>query len=151
VSSEDLGDDTEDALTNATINHTTMIGCRRTHPAIFVADNFLYFRVYYWFRVIFIHLVPCSVLVVFNALLLITMQQAQRRRRQLLAQNRRTESRRLAESNLTTTMLVAVVGVFLLVEFPLAILMIVFIVLDDPQWAIAPLLVNTFILIRSGP
>ena len=51
-----------------------------------------------------------------------TIRQAQRRRRQLLAQNRRSESRRLAESSVTTMMLVAVVGVFLLVEFPLAVL-----------------------------
>jgi len=61
-----------------------------------------------------IHLVPCSILIVLNALLVRTMRQAQRRRRQLLAQNRKSECRRLAEKNMTTMMLVAVVGVFLL-------------------------------------
>jgi len=95
----------------------------------FVMDHInLYYNTYYCFRVIFIHFAPCSTLVVFNALLVLTIRQAQRRRRQLLAQNRKSESRRLAESNVTTMMLVAVVGVFLLVEFPLAILVIILIV-----------------------
>jgi len=51
------------------------------------------FNVYYWFRVIFVQLVPCSILVVLNALLVRTMRQAARRRRQLLAQNRKSECR----------------------------------------------------------
>ena len=41
---------------------------------------------------------------------------------------RRSECRRLADSNVTTAMLVVVVGVFLVVEFPLAILFVVVIV-----------------------
>jgi len=85
----------------------------------------VYYATFYCFRVIFIHFAPCCSLVVLNALLVLTIRQAQRRRRQLLAQNRKSESRRLAESNVTTMMLVAVVGVFLLVEFPLAILLII--------------------------
>jgi hypothetical protein len=55
------------------------------------------------------------------------MKTAQRRRDQLLKQNRKSESRRLQESNCTTAMLVTVVGVFLLVEFPLAIFFILMI------------------------
>lgn len=83
------------------------------------------------------------------------LQQAQRRRRQLLAQNRKSESCRLAESNVTTMMLVAVVGVFLLVEIPLAISMLLLMVdntfvldlLEARQRDIFEQLINTFILL----
>ena len=87
--------------------------------------------------------------------LVLTIRQAQRRRRQLLAQNRKTESRRLAETSVTTTMLVAVVGVFLLVELPLAGLEIVLMVdntaslglLDARRRDMYEQLVNLFILL----
>jgi len=65
----------------------------------------IYFNVYFWFRVVYIHLVPCSALVILTALLVNAMRRAQDRRQMLLKQNRRSESRRLAESNLTTLML----------------------------------------------
>ena len=113
-----------------------------------------YFNVYYWFRVVFIHLVPCISLVVLNALLVNAMRQAQNRRQQLLKQNRRQESRRLAESNCTTLMLVVVVAVFLVVELPLASLLIVLIfdntfelrLIDKRASMLATLFVNMFIL-----
>ncbi|GFS10406.1 FMRFamide receptor [Elysia marginata] len=89
----------------------------------------LYFNIYFWFRVIFIHLIPCVSLVVMNALLVYAMRVAQQRRMQLLRQNKKSESRKLKESNCTTLMLVAVVGLFLLVEFPLGLLM-VFLIID---------------------
>lgn len=89
----------------------------------------LYYSAYYWFRVIFIHLIPCVSLVVMNALLIYAMKKAQQRRMQLLRQNKKSESRKLKESNCTTLMLVAVVGLFLLVEFPLGLLM-VFVIID---------------------
>jgi len=122
----------------------------------FVMDHIdVYYNVYYCFRVLFIHFAPCCILVVLNALLVLTIRQAQRRRRQLLAQNRKSESRRLAESNVTTMMLVAVVGVFLLVEFPLAILVIILMVdntfvldvLDDRRRDICEQLINACILL----
>jgi len=72
------------------------------------------------------------------------MRCADERRRQLMMQKRRSESRRLAETNWTTLkltnwttmmlinwttlMLLVVVGVFLIVEFPLAFLFIILIV-----------------------
>jgi len=122
----------------------------RTHPCQ------VYFNVYYWFRVTFIHLVPCTALVVLNVLLVDAMHRAQVRREQLLKQNRRSESRRLAESNCTTLMLVAVVGLFLLVEFPLAILLIFLIIENSfdiqifetgPSKDVAGMFVNFFILL----
>jgi len=135
--------------------NVTVVGCVKEYASFVTYDMNVYFNVYYWFRVIFIHLVPCSILIVLNALLVRTMRQAQRRRRQLLAQNRKSECRRLAERNMTTMMLVVVVGVFLLAELPNALLFIVLIV--DNTWEleiltaesafIAPLLMNLFILL----
>jgi len=133
----------------------TVVGCVKKYASFVTYNMDLYFNVYYWFRVIFIHLVPCSILIVLNALLVRTMRQAQRRRRQLLAQNRKSECRRLAERNMTTMMLVVVVGVFLLAELPMALLLIVMIA--DNTWLLglisaeaslmAPLLLNLFILL----
>jgi len=118
----------------------------------------IHFNVYYWFRVVFIHLVPCFLLVIVNALLVQTIRVAQRRRFQLLKQNRKSECRRLAESNGTTMMLVTVVGVFLLVEFPLAILFIIVIVentildenvrlMEPNSTEIASMCINLFIML----
>ena len=87
-----------------------------------------YFNIYYWFRIVFIHLIPCSSLVALNAILIIVMRTAQARRRQLLMQNRKTESRRLKDSNCTTFMLVVVVAVFLVVEFPLGIIITLYVI-----------------------
>lgn len=79
-----------------------------------------------WLRVVLVHLVPCSSLVVLNSLLYRAMRRAQLRRRALLLlqDRRRVENRRVAERNLATMLLLVVVGVFLLVEFPLAVLLI---------------------------
>lgn len=105
----------------------TAMGCQMKYVTFVENHSAVYFQMYWWFRVIFIHLIPCSSLVILNALLIYTLKKAQRRRDQLLKQNRKSESRRLQESNCTTAMLVTVVGVFLLVEFPLAVLMILMI------------------------
>ncbi|XP_041372776.1 sex peptide receptor-like [Gigantopelta aegis] len=94
---------------------------------------YVYYNIYFWFRVIFIHLVPCISLVVMNALLIYAMRCAQKRRMQLLRQNKKSESKKLKDSNCTTLMLVAVVGLFLLVEFPLGILMSISIVVNTFQ------------------
>lgn len=75
----------------------------------------------------------------------------------LVAQNRKSESRRLAESNVTTMMLVAVVGVFLVVEFPLAVIFIIVIVentwsliiIEPHRMATVNLFVNLFILLST--
>jgi len=115
----------------------------------------IYFNIYYWFRVVFIHIVPCSVLVVLTALLINAMRKAQDRRQLLLKQNRRSESRRLAESNWTTLMLVAVVGVFLVVELPLAVLIVLLIltntfemqIVDRGAYEVATLFVNMVIVL----
>ena len=116
-----------------------------------------YFNIYFWFRVIFIHIVPCVTLMVLNALLINAMRAAQRRREQLLMQNRKSECRRLKESTCTTLMLVAVVGLFLLVEFPQAIFLTIMIIentfsnqfqiLGENTRILASLFINFFILL----
>jgi len=112
--------------------------------------------VYWWIRVVFIHLIPCILLVVLNALLFHAMRAAKVRHDLLLRQNRKTESHRLAESNLATLMLLAVVGVFLLVEFPLAVLLITMIyentfdlhqLISTEDRRVAGLFINLFILL----
>ncbi|CAG5119373.1 unnamed protein product [Candidula unifasciata] len=115
----------------------------------------LYYNIYFGVRVVFIHLIPCVSLVVMNALLIHAMKKAQQRRMQLLRQNKKSESRKLKESNCTTLMLVAVVGLFLLVEFPLGLVM-VFLILDksfqiviieEATVEVASLFANFFILL----
>jgi len=70
----------------------------------FQTNRHLYFGAYFWCRVVLVHLVPCSALIVLNALLVREMRRAQRRRAHLLAINmRRNECRRLADSNVTTS------------------------------------------------
>ena len=120
----------------------------------------LLFNTYYWFRVVCVHIVPCTSLVVLNSALVGAIRTAQLRRSELLRRRtnrtnsegggthllrfdnnrastsgvgegqRRTGSarvRRLPEGSSTTMMLVIVVGVFLLVETPLAVFLVVMI------------------------
>jgi len=119
-------------------------------------NKHIYFGAYFWCRVIVVHLVPCSALIVLNVLLVREMRRAQRRRAHLLAINmRRNECRRLADNNVTTLMLVVVVAIFLLVEFPLAVLFILLIVkytfglqvLDVSAQKTASVVVNTCIVL----
>ena len=114
----------------------------------------MYYNTYYWFRVLFIHFIPCTSLVVFNLLLMVAMFKAQRRRKQLLKQNRKSECRKLKESNCTTLMLVAVVFIFLVVELPLGILFILIIInaccgtniISPESQSVASLFINIAIL-----
>lgn len=88
----------------------------------------VYFNFYYWFRVIFIHFIPCVALIVLNFLLFRAMRQAQQKRLQLFKDKKTSESKKMRESNSTTIMLIVVVTVFLLVEVPLAILTVLHII-----------------------
>ena len=117
-----------------------VVGCYKQYVPIVRRHKYVYFNVYYWSRVVIVHLVPCLTLICINSLLVRAMRAAQRRRAQLLAQKvQHGECRRLREHNLTTLMLTVVVGLFLLVEFPLAVLSILMIV------------ENTFHLVLLGP
>jgi len=103
----------------------TVLSCYAVLRPWFFSNQTVYFNIYFWFRIICIHLIPCTSLVVLNALLISAMRTAQVRRMQLLKQNKKSESKKLKDSNCTTLMLVAVVGLFLLVEFPLGIIKII--------------------------
>lgn len=78
---------------------------------------------YFWFRVVCIHLGPCASLVVLNVLLFGALRRAQQKRDKLFKENRKaSECRKLRDSNCTTLMLIVVVSCFLVVEIPLAVL-----------------------------
>lgn len=129
-------------------------GCWVETSPIIKRHLHLYFNAYYWFRVVFIHVLPCFILTAISAVLIQTMRTAQKRRKLSLRQNRKSDSRRLAESNSKTLMLVTVVGVFLVVEFPLAIFFILVIVentfdviiVDTNKKRMTTLLVNLLIV-----
>ena len=112
-----------------------------------------------YFRLAFVHVVPCILLVGLNARLLVAMRRAQQHHRRLLRENMNAESRRLAETNMATLMLVVVVGVFLLVELPLAVMMTTMIVentfdplmLMDPGARRTATLVTNLIILFSYP
>ncbi|XP_069958588.1 sex peptide receptor-like [Cherax quadricarinatus] len=89
----------------------------------------IYFQIYFWFRVVFVHLGPCTVLVVLNFLLFRAMKEAQKRRKKLLHdKNSKRECKKLSDSNCTTLMLIAVVSVFLVTEIPLAVITLLHII-----------------------
>lgn len=135
--------------------NTTVIGCQFVLKPWFDDNKTIYYNMYFWFRVICIHLIPCTFLVVLNALLISTMRTAQLRRMQLLKQNKKSESKKIKDSNCTTLMLVAVVGLFLLVELPLGIIMIINIIdntwslriFKEETYGIMNLITNFFILL----
>ena len=82
-------------LDSAVTANRTVIGCVMIYHAWAESSKNLYFNLYFWFRVIFVHLVPCISLVVMNALLIYAMRVAQRRRMMLLRQNKKSESKKL--------------------------------------------------------
>ena len=99
-------------------------------------------------------MIPCILLVGLNARLFVAMRHAEAQHRHLFSENQHSESRRLAETNMATLMLLVVVGVFLLVEVPLAVMMMIMIVentfhplllMDPDARSTATLLVNLII------
>ncbi|XP_037932354.1 sex peptide receptor-like [Teleopsis dalmanni] len=94
---------------------------------IYVGED-LYFTLYFSSRVLFVHLLPCIILVTLNILLFRAMRQAQERRKLLFRENRKKECKKLRESNCTTLMLIVVVTVFLIVEIPIAVVTLMHIV-----------------------
>ncbi|XP_076328604.1 sex peptide receptor-like [Tachypleus tridentatus] len=86
-----------------------------------VINENVYFTYYYVFRILFVHIGPCTALVVMNFLLFRAMKEAQIKRDRLFKENRKSECKKLRDSNCTTLMLIVVVTVFLAVEIPLAV------------------------------
>ncbi|XP_048778886.1 sex peptide receptor-like [Ostrea edulis] len=133
----------------------TLVSCIEQINSWTSQNEDLYFNLYFWFRVIFIHFVPCTILVVINSILIWTLRTAQRRRMQLLKQNKKSELMKLKDSNCTTLMLVSVVGLFLLVELPLGVIMILHLIQNNfdldimsiQTFRLLTLISNTFILL----
>lgn len=125
--------------------------------------NFLgedvYFISYYSFRVIFVHSLPCTALVVLNLLLFRALRRAQRNRAALFAGNNRSnESRRARDSYGTTLMLIVIVTVFLTTEIPLAVCTVLHVAQNALHITIAnyntlnlTVLFSNFIILLSYP
>jgi len=77
------------------VPNTTFTGCHIDFVPLLADYIDVYYNVYFWFRVIFIHFAPCTALVCFTGALSRAMQLARRRRHQLLKLNRRQECLRL--------------------------------------------------------
>lgn len=117
----------------------------------------VYFTTYYMFRVIFVHLLPCTLLILLNILLFRAMRIAQQKRQKLFDKCCK-KSKRANDKNCTTLMLIIVVSVFLIVEVPLAIITalhvfasLFFITFLDYQIANNCVLFANFFLILSYP
>ncbi|CAD7090675.1 unnamed protein product [Hermetia illucens] len=95
----------------------------RTAPWVdkYIGED-VYYVVYFLFRVLFVHLLPCAFLVTLNILLFKAMKKAQEKREKLFRENRKKESKKLRDANCTTLMLIVVVTVFLIVEIPIAVI-----------------------------
>ncbi|KAI8433664.1 hypothetical protein MSG28_015662 [Choristoneura fumiferana] len=108
-----------------------------------------YFITYFGFRVLFVHLIPCTSLVVLNVLLFRAMRTAQLNRQKLFKENRKSECKRLRDSNCTTLMLIVVVTVFLLVEIPVAVVTVLHIISSTIVEILDYHIANTLILITN--
>jgi len=192
------------SISDATQNNGTTIvqvtACLYEHTPFVARYETVYYNIYYWSRVLLIHVIPCSALVVLNAGLIRTMRAAHQRRRQLTSQPRTTlsvsvtrmrasqyEMQLLAslsdasalpapaaaatdpssqhgcaagrpsggDPSRATMMLVVVLGVFLVVEVPLSVLLLLVIIentfnvdlFSDVTRHMAALLVNCCIVI----
>ncbi|KAL0273543.1 UNVERIFIED_CONTAM: hypothetical protein PYX00_006175 [Menopon gallinae] len=143
--------------TNVTWNGQPDVTVCKTSMARWVTDIVtldVYYTVYYCFRVVFVHSVPCVSLVVLNVLLYRAMRAAQLRRKELFKANRKSESKRIRDSNCTTLMLIVVVTVFLAVEIPLAVVTVLHIIsssiteiLDYSIANVLVLFMNFFIIV----
>ncbi|XP_054282472.1 sex peptide receptor-like [Macrosteles quadrilineatus] len=109
----------------------------------------VYFTVYFGFRVIFVHMVPCICLVVLNVLLFRALRDAQLKRDKLLKENRKSECKRLRDSNCTTLMLIVVVTVFLCTEIPLAVVTVLHVISSSIKEFLDYHLANVLVLFTN--
>jgi len=141
-------------------NSSTIKGCGMATASwisAFITED-LYFVIYYTFRLLFVHIGPCTALVVLNILLFKALNQAQLKRDKLFQKNRKSECKKLRDSNCTTLMLIVVVAVFLATEIPLAITTALHIIQNYFSLTIADyevlnliILITNFIIMSSCP
>lgn len=90
-----------------------------------------YYIAYYVFKVVFVNTGPCTVLVVLNVLLFRALKRARDKRLKLFQESRRkSDCKKCKDSNCTTMMLIIVVSVFLLVEIPLAVTVLLHVLIN---------------------
>ena len=77
----------------------------------------VYFNIFFWFRVVFVQCLPCILVTIFNGFLLKALRKAQQIQSGLLATNSRVK-----RTSRTTFMLIILNIVFLIVEIPLSVL-----------------------------
>ena len=77
----------------APVGVTEELYCHIRRYDFFERYAWLYFNAYFWFRVIFIHLVPCIVLLVMNGMLICALRSASLRKRRLMQMDRRSGHR----------------------------------------------------------
>ncbi|GMR61702.1 hypothetical protein PMAYCL1PPCAC_31897, partial [Pristionchus mayeri] len=83
------------------------------------------FSTYFWTRSIFFVAIPCTLLIVLNAGLIRGIRKAQQRKERLLREKRSRDAQRQMDSNSTSIMLVVIVTIFLIVNLPQAIFMVI--------------------------
>lgn len=128
-----------------------VIGCNLLYKSWYEENQKIYDSMYFWFRVIFINLIPCAILILLNSLLFSTLRSANYRRKQMMGAKTSDYSNRI------TFMLVIVVGLFILVEIPVAVDMIIVII--QFTWElqiykgetnnIVPIMTNFFIFVNA--
>ncbi len=117
-----------------------------------------YYIIYYGFRIIFVHIGPCALLVLLNVLLFKALKKAQRKREKLFNENRKSECIKIRDSNSTTIMLIVIVTVFLMLEIPLAVTTLLHVMqnalslnIADYDYLNTTILFTNFFIILSYP
>jgi len=112
----------------------------------------VYFNIYFWFRVVFVQCLPCVLVTIFNGYLLLALRRAHQAQSGLLSKN--STVRRTTR---TTYMLIILNIVFLLVEVPLSVLIMLHAISSsfyeflDYDIANLLVLIFTFLIILSYP
>ena len=96
----------------------------------------IYFPVYYWLRLVTIHLIPSVGLIILNVILIAVIRTSSNRRKHLILQNRSSEWKRVREANCSTLLLVVVVTVFIIVEVPMALFMLLSVIKSQYSYQI---------------
>lgn len=103
---------------------SNFVGCSVEYASVLTLYCDIYLSMYFWFRAIFVHFLPCFMLCFFSTMLALAVQGSRVRRERMAAQNRHRELFVMDQVSATTTMLIIVVGVFLLVELPVGIFIV---------------------------
>ncbi|KAK6765882.1 hypothetical protein RB195_025666 [Necator americanus] len=115
-------------------------------------------------RAVFVHILPCALLIIFTACLFKTVNEADRKRsvHQILCRKAQTTSGCLSSNRLmhaTTRMLLVVIAIFLLIEIPVALIFIMHLLvvfyrlldMNDYKTVNNLLIIRNFLIILTYP